>query len=157
MKKFRFTLETVLDYKQQVLDALQGEHAAILAQVHRQEALVAAAEKAYQEYDQEFSDKKSQGLMITEAILYQSGLRAMEQQIQLEHEKLAAVKTQEEAKRAQVVEAKKDTSSLEKLREKKLESYNKAAAKSEEQLIEELVSLARTEAGRAAAQTAVTA
>ncbi len=149
MKQFRFSLETVLDYKQQVLEALQGEHAAILAQVHRQEELVQAVEKAYQDYDEEYSQKKSQGLMITEALLYQNGLRAMEQQIQLEHDKLAAVKTQEEAKRAQVVEAKKDTSSLEKLREKKLESYNKAAAKSEEQLIEELVSLARTTAAAA--------
>ena len=33
MKKFRLSLETVLDYKQQVLAALQTEHGAILAQV----------------------------------------------------------------------------------------------------------------------------
>lgn len=152
MKQFHFSLETVLDYKQQVLDALRGEHAAILAQVHRQEELVRAVEQSYQDYDQEFSQRKAEGLMITEAMLYQNGLRALEQQIQLEHEKLDAVRTQEEAKRAQVVEAKKDTSSLEKLREKKLESYNKAAAKSEEQLIEELVSLARTTAAASAAR-----
>ena len=31
MKKFRFSLETVLDYKQQVLDALRIEHAAAQA------------------------------------------------------------------------------------------------------------------------------
>ena len=37
MKKFRFSLETVLDYKQQVLSALQAEHGAILAQVRDQE------------------------------------------------------------------------------------------------------------------------
>ena len=29
MKKFRFSLETVLDYKQQVLENLQAEHGAI--------------------------------------------------------------------------------------------------------------------------------
>ena len=35
MKKFRFSLETVLEYKQQILDSLQTEHGAILAQVKR--------------------------------------------------------------------------------------------------------------------------
>ena len=33
MKKFKFSLETVLEYKQQVLDSLQAEHGAILARV----------------------------------------------------------------------------------------------------------------------------
>ena len=36
MKKFRFSLETVLDYKNQALDALRAEHGAILAQVRTQ-------------------------------------------------------------------------------------------------------------------------
>ena len=35
MKKFKFSLETVLDYKQQVLDSLRTEHGAILAQLER--------------------------------------------------------------------------------------------------------------------------
>ena len=40
MKKFRFSLETVMEYKQQVLDSLQAEHGAILAKVRRQEELI---------------------------------------------------------------------------------------------------------------------
>ena len=40
MKKFQFSLEKVLSYKQQRQDALRSEHAEILAQVHAQEALV---------------------------------------------------------------------------------------------------------------------
>ena len=39
-----------------------------------------------------------------------------------------------------MVEAKKDTASLEKLRERKLDSYNKSIQKGEEQMIEEFVS-----------------
>ena len=42
MKKFKFSLDTVLDYKQQVLDALRGEHAVILAQVRAQEEVLEA-------------------------------------------------------------------------------------------------------------------
>lgn len=42
-----------------------------------------------------------------------------------------------------MVDAKKDTSSIEKLREKKLEAYNKAVQKSEEALIDEFVTTKR--------------
>ena len=42
-----------------------------------------------------------------------------------------------------MVEAKKDTSSIEKLRERKLEVYNKAVQKSEENLIDEFVTTKR--------------
>ena len=56
---------------------------------------------------------------------------------------MAKLRKQEEAKRAEVVEAKKETSSIEKLREKKLENYNKAIQKSEEAMIDEFVTTKR--------------
>ena len=49
-----------------------------------------------------------------------------------------------------MVEAKKDTSSIEKLKEKKLDAYHKAVEKSEEQFIEEFVNTARINAANAA-------
>ena len=42
MKKFRFSMETVLHYREQLLDALRIEHAAALARVREQEAKVDA-------------------------------------------------------------------------------------------------------------------
>ena len=67
----------------------------------------------------------------------------MERQIEEAHQLLQDLQKQEEAKRREVVEAKKDTSSIEKLREKKLEVYNKAVQKSEENLIDEFVTTKR--------------
>ena len=67
----------------------------------------------------------------------------MERQIDEAHQLLQDLQKQEEAKRKEVVEAKKDTSSIEKLREKKLEVYNKAVQKSEENLIDEFVTTKR--------------
>ena len=40
MKKFQFGLDTVLDYKTQILESLQAEHGAILAQVRKQEEVL---------------------------------------------------------------------------------------------------------------------
>ena len=146
MKKFQFSLESVLSYKQQVLDALKGEHAEILAQVHAQEDVLEAVCREYRECNEEYSQRKAEGMTIIDALVYQNGLRVLEQDIQRETDKLEELRKKEEAKRQEVVDAKIDTSSIEKLKEHKLEDYNKAVQKDEEKLIDEFVSSARARA-----------
>ena len=143
MKKFRFSLETVLDYKQQVLDALQKEHGVIMAQVKEQEEYLAGLEADYRDMDAEFCQRKLEGIAILDAMRYEQYLRAMERQIQQAVYRLEELRRQEEAKRLEVGAAKQDTSSIEKLKEKKLDSYNKAVQKSEEAMIDEFVSTTR--------------
>lgn len=151
MKKFRFTLDTVLDYKQQELDGLTIEHGVILAQVRRQEEVLADAELRYMETDHEFSQRKLEGLTIADAMGYEMGLRVLEQEIEREKVKLDELRLQEQQKREQVVEAKIDTTGLEKLKEKKLTIYNKELQKDEERFIDELVMLTRAQGGTQAA------
>ncbi|MDE7171274.1 MAG: flagellar export protein FliJ [Oscillospiraceae bacterium] len=146
MKKFKFALDSVLSYKEQVLESLQGEHAAILAQVREQEEVLEAVWQDYRDCNEEYRQRKEEGITITDAMVYQNGLRVLERNIQTETEKLEELKKQEEAKRQEVVDAKIDTSSIEKLKDKKLELYNKEVAKSEELLIDEFVSSARARA-----------
>lgn len=143
MKKFRFELETVLSYKQQMLDALQVEHAAVLAELRQQQERIELLWASYKAYSEEYRVRCAQGLDIRDVLSYQAGLRAREREIQQETDYLAELRKKEEAKRSEVVTAKQDTSSIEKLREKKLENYRAAIAKSEEQFIEEFVSSRR--------------
>ena len=149
MKKFKFSLDTVLSYKQQVLEALQGEHALALAAVREQEALLENLWKQYRDYNAEYRRRAEEGLPLTEALMYQNGLRAAEQEIQRETQRLEELRAEEDKRRDKVVEAKKDTSSIENLREKKLDAYHKAEAKSEEAFIEEFVSTMRVNAANA--------
>ncbi len=146
MKKFKFSLDSVLSYKEQILDALKGEHAAILAQVREQEDVLEAVWQEYRECNEEYRQRKAEGITVMDAMFYQNGLRVLEADIQRETDRLEELRRQEEAKRQQVVDAKIDTSSLEKLKDKKLELYNKAVQKSEEALIDEFVSSARARA-----------
>ncbi len=146
MKKFKFSLDSVLSYKEQVLEALQGEHAAILARVREQEAALEAAWQDYRDCNEEYRQRKAQGLSIADAMFYQNGLRVLEAEIDRETRRLEELQKQEEAKRQEVVDAKIDTSSIEKLKEHKLEDYNKAVQKAEEVLIDEFVSSARARA-----------
>ena len=147
MKKFKFSLDSVLSYKQQVLESLQGEHAVILAQGREQEGVLERTWQDYRDCDAEYRQRKAEGITITDAMVYQNGLRVLERDIQRESDRLEELKKQEEAKRQEVVDAKIDTSSIEKLKEKKLDLYNKEAAKNEEVLIDEFVSSARARAG----------
>ena len=146
LKKFKFALDTVLSYKQQVLDALQGEHAEILARVRNQEELLEGLWAQYRAYNDEYQERAREGLPLTDALMYQNGLRAAEMEIQRETQRLERLRIQAEKKREEVVEAKKETSSIEKLREKRLDAYHKAEAKSEEQFIDEFISAARVNA-----------
>jgi len=143
MKKFKFSLETVLDYKQQVLDALRAEHGAILAQVRDQEEVLRRLEEQYRQSNDDFTRRKMEGMTISEALGFEQYLRMEEYRIEVETEKLRELQKKEEAKRAQVLETKLETSSIEKLRERKLDSYHKAVQKAEELQIEEFVSTSR--------------
>lgn len=143
MKKFRFSLETVLEYKQQVLDNLQTEHGAILARIHEQERVIERMEADYSALSGEFNQHKAEGITVLEAMKYEQYLRSSERQLEQAYEHLRSLRMEEERKRNEVVEAKKETSSIEKLREKKLEVYNKAVQKSEEALIDEFVTTKR--------------
>lgn len=150
MKKFRFSLETVLDYKQQVLDTLQTEHGAILARVREQEKRIEELEAAYRALSHEFNRRKEEGLTVLDAVRYEQYLRSSEREIEDAYRHLRELEKQAEKKRLEVVEARKETSSIEKLREKKLEGYNKAVQKSEEAMIDELVSTKRVMAAQSA-------
>lgn len=107
MKKFQFSLDTVLDYKQQVLTSLQSEHGAILLRVRQQEEVLEQTEHAHRELNEEFTRRRAEGISIKDALMLESGLRVLERDIDREAQKLLALQKQEEKKRDEVIEAKK--------------------------------------------------
>lgn len=152
MKKFSFSLETVLDYKNQALDALRMEHGAILAQVRAQEKVIEDLETEHRQSDEDFTQRKLEGINILDAMSYEAYLRSLERKLQEEYRKLERLRKREEDKRAQVVEARKETATIEKLKEHKLEDYRRAEQKDEEKRIEEFVSTTRAMAAMGTSQ-----
>ena len=61
MKRFQFSLNTVLSYKQQVLEELQNEHGQLLYQVRQQELVLQAAEERYRGLNLEFRQAETEG------------------------------------------------------------------------------------------------
>jgi len=148
MKKFRFSLDMVLSYKQQILDVLMGEHAEVLQRLHAQEDLLEALWQQYRDYNADYRARGAYGLSITEAMIAEANLRSLEREIERQTDRLHELQAEEEAKREEVIEGKRDTASLEKLKDKKWKEYQKAEQKSEETFIEEFVATARLSAGQ---------
>lgn len=143
MKKFFFSLDTVLNYKQQVLDSLKAEHARILMKVRECEDAIERLEAEHRQCVLEFRECRMNGMKISDIHTYENYLDALGIKIRRKYEELAKLKEKEEAKRSEVVEAKKETSSIDKLKEKKFKEYEKAVQKEEEQFIEEFVATKR--------------
>lgn len=140
MKKFSFQLESVMNFKNQRLDSKKAEHARIIAMVNEQNEKINFLLEKFRGVNQEFNEKKMAGIAIIDAMEYSGFLYKLELEIQQAKRYLEELKHKEEQKRAEVVEVKIETSTLEKLKEKKLEIYNKEVQKSEELYIEEFVS-----------------
>ena len=143
MKKFFFSLDTVLSYKQQVLDSLKAEHARILMKVRECEEAIEKLEAEHRRCVLEFRESRMKGMKISDIHTYENYLDSLGVKIRKKYEELAKLREKEEAKRSEVVEAKKETSSIDKLKEKKFKEYEKAVQKEEEQFIEEFVATKR--------------
>lgn len=148
MKKFKFQLDTVLRYKTQVLDIRLAEHGTALAAVRRQEAVLEQAKQNRMACEEEYRQKKAEGLTIADAMKYETGIEVLERTVQREAAKLRECQKIEEQKRAALVEAKQETQSLEKLKDIKRGEYDSAVAKAEEKEIDDLVMARRSAAIR---------
>lgn len=140
MKKFVFSLDKVLNYKNQVLDSLLSEQAAILAEVKQQEKKIEGLREQYTQCCRELNKRQLDGMIVGAIYAYENYLEILDYQVKEEQKVLLVLKQKEAVKREQVIEARKETASLDKLKEKKEIEYNKAVQKEEERFVEEFVS-----------------
>ena len=110
MKRFEYRLETVLDYKTQVLDNLKTEHAAIMQNVNKKQEQIRSLKQELTGYESEFDEVKVAGATIENYRLFDMCIGRMEQIIDEEKERLQVLRRQEDAKKQEGSEAKVDTS-----------------------------------------------
>lgn len=148
MKKFKFQLDTVLRYKNQMLDIRLAEHGSALAAVRRQENVLEKARQNRIACEEEYRQKKAEGITIADSMKYETGIEVLERRVQREAGLLKELQKAEEEKRRLLVEARQETQSLEKLKDIKRGEYDAAVAKAEEKEIDDLVMARRSAAVR---------
>ncbi len=140
MKKFFFSLDTVLSYKEQILENLKGEHARALLKVRECEEEIDRLLEERFSCGKRLDQIRREGTRVRDISTYENYMEALRIRIENKRQELVFLKEKEEEKKQQVIEAKKETSSIDKLREHKVEEYNKQIQKQEELFIEEFVS-----------------
>lgn len=140
MKQFRFGLDGVLGYRQQVLEGQQNEYAKALQRVREQQDRVEDAQARYQALNRRFREEAAAGMTAADAMGFESGLRALELEIAREMKSLQTLRQEAEEKRKRVLQAHMDAAVLERLKEKQQDAYRKEVQKSDERFIDELVS-----------------
>ena len=140
MKRFQFTLQKLMDFRQQELDRQKNSLSALQADLQRmhqeKEELIRRVEQSSEELDVVCR----QGAQAYEISVRKRYIVSLQQEIHA-HEFSISMKQEEVNKQlGVVVEATKDVRTLEKLEEKQLEEYQAAATKENEQFIEEFVS-----------------
>ncbi len=143
MKKFRFGLDSVLDYRQQVLEGRQNEYARTLQKAAQQQERVDDAQARYQDLNHRFREEAAQGIAASDAMGFEMGLRVLEMEITRETNRLRELEAEAEQQRTRVLQAHQDAAILERLKEKQKDAYQKKLQKQDERFIDELVSAVR--------------
>ena len=106
MKRFKYSLENVLHYKEQILDSIKAEHGTLLAQIRKKEAEIQELENKLVSAQNKMDDLKKQDVQIKDICLYGMYISEMEDQIRKKQEQLKLLQQQEEKKKVQVIAAK---------------------------------------------------
>ena len=147
MKKFSFSLQRLLNYKEQLFENernILAEMQAVLSQLEQE---LNDMKNEHLRRVAEYNEKIKEGLLPAEMQTHKYYLTVLDENIR---NKIEQIKLQQQAVDRQmdiVREAKMEISTIEKLKEKKLEEYNYLSGKADEQFIDEFITNQRAAAG----------
>lgn len=147
MKKFVFSLEKVLGYKQQILDLLKNELSRLQMERNKIEQQIEERNCEFDNTNHSLIVKMQNVMAPHDIAVYKSYLSDLNRRIlELQAEKQKAVEAVE-AKQKEIVQMNSDISGLERLKDKQLEAYLSQERKAQETFIEEFVGRANVQAG----------
>jgi len=140
MKKFKFSLEKILQLKEQILKSLKNDLGILQMQLNEKEKNILALNIKYKQSDEIYKVKSSNSIMPYEIKHYKDFMNSIIKSIKKEEDEKQLILKKIEAKKQEIINLNIEISSIEKLKEKKLLKYNYDLQKTEEILIEEFVS-----------------
>lgn len=140
MKKFHFTLEKLMDFRQQELDRQKNALSALQAERKKIDDEIENLKVRIAQESEELKSVCLKGSQAYDVAMRKRYIVTLQQEVHMKERQAAEKQKEIEAQLDVVVEATKDVKTLEKLEEKQLEEYNLKAGKENEQFIEEFVS-----------------
>lgn len=145
-KRFSFSLQRLLDFKEQLFEIERTILSDMNAVLGRLNGELSALYREHRGKSAEFVTRSAMGMTSPEIMSHKNYLRFIEESIEEKRKQIELQRQAIDRQMDKVREAKIEISSIEKLREKKLEEYNYLDNKAQEQFIEEFVSHTRVAA-----------
>ncbi|HHV31923.1 MAG: flagellar export protein FliJ [Ruminococcaceae bacterium] len=143
MKKFIFSLEKVLGFKQQTLDVKKNELSAMQSKLHELEQEIDDLNRKFTLYNQQMVEAMKEGLSASDISVYKMYFNVLNKKIKKLIEEKSMVLDLISHKKDEIVQVNSEISGFEKLRDKQFAEYMKQVQKSQELAIEEFVSQVR--------------
>ncbi|MEN6370671.1 MAG: flagellar export protein FliJ [Armatimonadota bacterium] len=140
MKKFKFNLQRVLDYRQTIEDKLLAELAAVQAEHERELVKLEDMKHELSRFREKMKVELSQGSAdeIKESYNY---LQQLTKQVLAQQLVVSNVKEKKDQKTLEVVDAAKERKALERLKEYKVADYKKEADRQEQKFLDEIAGI----------------
>lgn len=140
MAKFKFSLKSVEKYRNIILDEAKGRYAKAVADSEKQLERIDNLKHELSIQNEELNLRNSQGISILELQGYKTYMKILENNIKDEEYKLKTLRKIEQKRRFEMIAAKTDAMSIEKLKEKRWEEYLKEEEKRQQDATLEFVS-----------------
>ncbi len=150
MKKFQYNLQSVLEYKQRILDDLKEQYAVRMKFVEEKKLEIQNLRAKADALTVEFDEVKKTGAAIEKFLMYSSMIDNLDKQVEIEKEALKILQANADKKKDEVVAANIDVNKFVKLKEKKQMIYKAQEQKDQEAFIDEFVSNQQNSVGRSA-------
>ena len=143
MKKFKFTLGRMLDYKDQLLDEEKNKLALLRKKKQEIDDHIESLLRELDKISVTTRQEQERGITAFQLLSYESQRTNIRRQIEQLKKEQALAKLEVKRQVQVVVQATQEVSKLDKLQDKQLEEYRKMVMKAEELEIEEFVSSRR--------------
>ena len=137
MKKYKFSLEQVLEIRQNIETQRQGEFVQAMRVVDENTDILTGIEEDQQSFLERYHTHQQAGLQPNECIQYHQYFHALEVSIDRQNENIELLREEAEEKRERLEEALRDKLVIEELKKENLRNFQKKLAKTEQMFIDD--------------------
>ncbi|SJZ64142.1 flagellar export protein FliJ [Selenihalanaerobacter shriftii] len=138
MKKFKFKLEKILDYRQQEEDMIQQKLAKIKEELNKAETQLNNLVNNKKQNQAELKEKEIKGIDVQQAMVYRNYIETLKVKITNQQQTVTEIRERSTKCRRKLLEKRKECKMLTKLKERKISEYQKGFLRKEQKQIDEL-------------------
>ena len=137
MKKYKFSLDQVLEIRQNIETQRQGEFVQAMRVVDENTDILTGIEEDQQSFLERYHTHQQAGLQPNECIQYHQYFHSLEVSIDRQNENIELLREEAEEKRERLEEALRDKLVIEELKKENLRNFQKKLAKTEQMFIDD--------------------